>query len=301
MSAIITGKVFWTPFKELSYQDKAGKTIKIKETTAKIVMLAIADSADDYGENSWQSFETIAQKASIERRSVIRVVRALLEHKYLTIAGITQYGTNNFGVNKDLLGCPPAKRAKNGRPKTSDSEAFTSDPETQTSDSQVKTGDPQSPDPSLIPPPSSLKRGDLVDGYLELLNSPGIKRAARIDTILSYLGGKLKINTETKRWKDFAKFADDRQQVHHEPLDIFVSWLISQKNFDIQFWPPSKMQEMWPRAFLLEAQPNTPQINEVAVERTRQYNEQRWDFKPAPPPVNISKPVLKQPERRPRR
>jgi hypothetical protein len=97
----------------------------------------------------------------------------------------------------------------------------------------------------------STRRGDLVDGYLDLAQSPGIKRMVRIDSILSYLGGKLKVNTETKRWKDFAKFVDDRQQAHHEPLDIFISWLTRQKNFDIQFWPPSKMQEMWPQAFMV--------------------------------------------------
>lgn len=148
---------------------------------------------------------------------------------------------------------------------------------------------------------TNQKLGDLVDGYLDLAQSPGIKRAARIDSVLSYLGGKLKINTETKRWKDFAKFVDDRQQTHHEPLDIFVSWLTSQKNFDVQFWPPSKMQEMWPQAFLLETQPNVPQINAAAVEQTKQYNENRWNFTPAPPPPNLTKPVLKTPERRTRR
>jgi hypothetical protein len=98
-------------------------------------------------------------------------------------------------------------------------------------------------------------RKDLVDGYLELSQSPGIKRAARIDSILSYLGGALRINTETKRWKDFARFVDERQQIHKENLDSFISWLTSQKNFDIQFWPPSKMQEMWPQAFTVSAAP----------------------------------------------
>jgi phage replication O-like protein O len=142
------------------------------------------------------------------------------------------------------------------------------------------------------------KRGDLVDALLDLSQSPGMKRTTRIDSILSYLAGKLKINTETKRWKDFAKFADDRQQAHHEPLDIFVSWLMGQKNFDVQFWPPSKMQEMWPQAFLLEAQPNTPQINEARVEETKKAVADKWNFTPAPPPVNLVKPALKQPERR---
>lgn len=96
---------------------------------------------------------------------------------------------------------------------------------------------------------------DLVDGYLELSQSPGVKKAARIDSILSYLGSTLRINAETKRWKDFACFVDERQQFHKENLSAFVSWLTSQKNFDIQFWPPSKMQEMWPQAFTVSTAP----------------------------------------------
>jgi hypothetical protein len=45
-------------------------------------------------------------------------------------------------------------------------------------------------------------------------------------------------------------------------------------------------------------EPGKPALNTAAVEATKQYNEQRWDFKPAPPPSNMTKPVLKQPERR---
>lgn len=104
-----------------------------------------------------------------------------------------------------------------------------------------KSAQPEEPD-------STIKRGDLVDGILAFSQTPGIRRMVRIDSILSYLGEALRVNTETKRWKDFAKFVDDRQQIG-EKVEVFVSWLKSQKNFDIQFWPPSKMTEMWPQAF----------------------------------------------------
>ncbi len=88
-----------------------------------------------------------------------------------------------------------------------------------------------------------------VDVYLQLLNSPGIKREARIDSILSYIAGKLRINTETKRWKEFAKFVDNRQREYNEGVDVFVNWLTGQKNFDVQYWSPQRMTEMWPQAF----------------------------------------------------
>jgi hypothetical protein len=255
MSVTAMGRTFWTEFPPLSYTDKNGKQITIKDTTAKIVLLAIADNADDFGENSWQSFDTLATKASVERRSVMRVVRALVANGFLKVAGVSVYGTNNYTICLDKLGNPPAKRAKTGRPKSGDSEALplpASDSGAKTGDSEAKSGDGESPYPSLSSPkPSPVKRGDLLDGYLDLSQSPGIKKMARIDSILSYLAGKLHINTETKRWKTFAKFVDERQQIHKESIETFVTWLMGQKNFDIQFWPPSKMEEMWPQAFMV--------------------------------------------------
>lgn len=262
MSAIISGRVYWTEFKELCYQNKSEKTICIKETTAKIVMLAIADSCDDFGENSWNSFETLATKTSIQRRSVIRVVRALINNNYLKVAGTSRYGTNNFSINLGLLGQPPVKRAKNGRPKTSDSDAFTSDSVAETSDPESKTGDLQSPDPSLpLPDPPSnpgafsleeieKQANKKVDAWLLLMNAPGMKNSARVDAILSYLGGRFQINTETRRWKEFAKFVDDRQQRLGQSVETFVNWLVSQKDFDIKYWSPQRMTEMYPQAFI---------------------------------------------------
>lgn len=88
-----------------------------------------------------------------------------------------------------------------------------------------------------------------VDEYLKLAQAPGLKREARIDSILSYIGGKLRINTETKRWKEFAKFVDNRQREFNESIETFIKWLVGQKNFDIQYWSPLKMMEMWPQAF----------------------------------------------------
>jgi DnaD/phage-associated family protein len=44
-----------------------------------------------------------------------------------------------------------------------------------------------------------------------------------------------------------------------------------------------------------------PAINEAVVEATKQKAEDKWNFTPAPPPASLTKPVLKQPERRLRR
>lgn len=99
----------------------------------------------------------------------------------------------------------------------------------------------------------SNKRGDLVDGMLELSQSPGIKKLSRINAILSYLGTSLHINAETKRWQEFARYVDDRQQTYGEKLDTFIGWMTGQKDFDIKFWSPNRMRELWPLAFESEA------------------------------------------------
>ena len=89
-----------------------------------------------------------------------------------------------------------------------------------------------------------------VDAYLDMMNAPGIKAEARRAEIQSYLGERLHVNTETKAWREFAKYADGQQQKHGEKIETFVSWLLGQDKFQIQYWPPRRMMEMWPQAFL---------------------------------------------------
>jgi hypothetical protein len=55
---------------------------------------------------------------------------------------------------------------------------------------------------------------------------------------------------ESRKWQEFAKFVDDRQLNHKESLERFISWMTSQKGYDIQYWPPAKMQDLWPQAFM---------------------------------------------------
>jgi hypothetical protein len=49
------------------------------------------------------------------------------------------------------------------------------------------------------------------------------------------------------------------------------------------------------------AQATAPAINEAAVQDSMQKVADKWNFKPAPPPPNLSKPALKLPDRRARR
>ena len=103
---------------------------------------------------------------------------------------------------------------------------------------------------SFPEPTPTKKLGDQLDGWLALSQSPGIKRQARIDAILSVLAERLHVRTTGKRWEEFAKLVDDRQQNFGEKLDVFLDWLTNQKGFNPQFWPPDRMGQFWPQAFV---------------------------------------------------
>lgn len=104
--------------------------------------------------------------------------------------------------------------------------------------------------PSFPEPTPTKKLGDLVDGHVQMSMSPGIKRQARIDAILSALAVDLSIRTTGKKWEEFAKLVDDRQQNCGEDLRVFLTWLKSQNGYAPQYWPPDRMGQFWPQAFV---------------------------------------------------
>jgi hypothetical protein len=178
----------------------------------------MADSADDFGENSYNSLETLALKSSLKRRSVPRVIRALEQNNYCTYKGLSVYGTSDWNLNLEKLGSPPKRRAKTGRPKKS------SDSERESSDSERESSDSESPDPSLSVPESSSRGAgisrewDMLHGHdvqpvdeeaefmklaIDSANQIAIGRPSRYEFALQFICGVHKIPTEgqIKNWR----------------------------------------------------------------------------------------------------
>lgn len=219
MSVTLASKVFWTDIPVLTYVDKKGNTVTVGKSTLKFILLAIADNADDFGENSYQSFETIATKTSMERRTVIRGVRALIRNGYLKIAGASRYGTNNYVIPTDKLGEQPKSRSKVGRPKTSDSEVEIGDSGANIGDSGAEIGDSTPPESSFNPPEPPLtevvrKANQTVDAVLEAERKAQSKEA-------------------WKKWK----YRDEIPDAMHPLLDAFVrvSKLVPSKK-ELSLW-----------------------------------------------------------------
>jgi hypothetical protein len=90
---------------------------------------------------------------------------------------------------------------------------------------------------------------DKVAEWLKMAQFPGAKKQARIDAILSYFGGALKRNTETKEWKAFAEnVLHDMDKKGWQP-ERFITWLLSKPDYKPDYWSVRRMREFYPLAF----------------------------------------------------
>ena len=135
------------------------------------------------------------------------------------------------------------------------------------------------------------KEKDLVDGIIELSQMPGVKKQIRLEGIQSRIGVALNINVTWSRWEKFIRYADKQEQEHKQTVEVFMDWLKAKPNFDITYWPPDKMQEVWPQAFT--DQKNWTPIPDV--EKTQAIIEEKEKVF-VKKPANIKRPTIHQPQ-----
>lgn len=82
----------------------------------RLLLLAIADCADDDGDNAWPSVETLADKATCSERTVQRRIQVLEETGCLTVLrGAGRNGTHRYRVRMDK-GASKESKEKRRRP-----------------------------------------------------------------------------------------------------------------------------------------------------------------------------------------
>jgi len=90
-------------------------------------------------------------------------------------------------------------------------------------------------------------RGDLVDGLLSQI--PATQKQVRLEGVQSRLSVAFNFNCSWERWERFIRYADKQEQDQGQTVENFAEWMKSKSGFDIGYWPPSKMLEVWPQAF----------------------------------------------------
>lgn len=71
---------------------------RVPDSTAKFVLLALADCANDEGEGAYPSIDTLCRKTSMSTATVCRAIEVLILHGYLYFAGFSKWGTKNYTI-----------------------------------------------------------------------------------------------------------------------------------------------------------------------------------------------------------
>lgn len=242
MSIKLMSAIFETEMRELSYE-KNGETRNTKPSTAKLVLLAIADHANDYGESAYPGFDKLQIKTGLSRGGLADTIMALDQNGLLTIDKRgSRVGTNNYTIN--IKSFPPMYKESEDLPEL----VYPVDSGESTQQTQESL--PSRPEPSVKPLVKPSKQGDLVDGIIELSKMPGVKKQLRLEGIQSRIAVAFNINCSWNRWEKFIRFADKQEQAENQTIEGFADWLKSKSGFDVSYWPPDKMQEVWPQAFI---------------------------------------------------
>jgi hypothetical protein len=108
MSIKLMSAIFETEFIDLVLPDldKDGKQRRAKASTAKLVLLAIADHANDEGESAYPGLTKLERKTALSRQGLIDAISALKYNGLLWVADeFSKLGTNNYTINLAAFPC----------------------------------------------------------------------------------------------------------------------------------------------------------------------------------------------------
>ena len=101
MSVKLMSAIFETEFRDL--QDNEGNTTKA--ATAKLVLLALADHANDEGESAYPSIDRLAKKTALSPQTIRNTFDALKHNGIVFLVGSSKYMTNNYTINTKSFPC----------------------------------------------------------------------------------------------------------------------------------------------------------------------------------------------------
>jgi len=90
--------IFETEFRDLQYT-KDGEEHKAKASTCKLLLLAIADHANDYGESAYPGYDRLEIKTALSRQGIADTLQALTQNGLLSISDKpSRLQTNNYTI-----------------------------------------------------------------------------------------------------------------------------------------------------------------------------------------------------------
>lgn len=102
MSVEVMGLVFHAAIGDLPYE-KDGKQHNVRGQTAKLMLLAYADHANDEGEAAYPGYSLLEIKTSLSRQSIADTLLALQQNGFMTYVGKSKRDTNSYQINLEKL------------------------------------------------------------------------------------------------------------------------------------------------------------------------------------------------------
>ncbi len=111
MSVKLMAAAFAAHFHDIDFEEtrqkKSGeivsRKVRVLAPTAKWVVVALADHANDEGEGAYPSVDLLADKTDLSTVSVITALKALKHAQIITYVGLSKRKTNNYTVNREKL------------------------------------------------------------------------------------------------------------------------------------------------------------------------------------------------------
>jgi len=100
MSVRVMSLVFEANIVDIILREKGRR---VTAPTLKLVLLALADHANDEGESAYPSQHRLARKTSLERSSITYALSALMQEGFILRAGISKRDTINYTLNLPQL------------------------------------------------------------------------------------------------------------------------------------------------------------------------------------------------------
>jgi hypothetical protein len=229
MSVRTMSLVFEYDMPELKTDD--GKTVP--DSTAKFVLLALADHCNDEGEGAYPGVKRICKKTSMSTQTVCNALNALRHNEYTNLEGKSKANTNNYTLNLDKL------QRLELQPIESPDSSHQNPPILAT---EVK--------PSFnheIKP--SRKKGDLVDGILFFAGQAKDQQADKVEELIQELERGLRVNITrtTKAQQTARKILRDAR-----PVARFLSWVVADEWRSAHLYLYADLDKVWrdwPQAF----------------------------------------------------
>lgn len=89
--------------------------VPVEKSTERLVLLALADRADDEGKNCYPSVETICGMTQMNRKTVFAVISRLAERGVLSVRKREVHNSNEYLLH--IEDWPKTEVPKTGRPK----------------------------------------------------------------------------------------------------------------------------------------------------------------------------------------